>query len=44
VTTKLEEAFQSLDKFLEEHDWVAGSTISIADYSVVAYMVVADVR
>jgi glutathione S-transferase len=41
---KLEEAFQFLDKFLEEQDWVAGSTISIADYAVVADMVLADVR
>jgi glutathione S-transferase len=44
VTTKLEEALQFLDKFLEEQEWVAGSTISIADYAVVADMLLADVR
>jgi glutathione S-transferase len=44
VITKLEEALQFLDKFLEEQNWVAGSSISIADYAVAADMVVADVR
>jgi glutathione S-transferase len=44
MTTKLEEALQFLDKFLEEGDWVAGSTISIADYAIVADLVLADVR
>jgi glutathione S-transferase len=44
TTTKLEEAFQFLDKFLEEQDWLAGSTISIADYAVVADLLLTDVR
>jgi glutathione S-transferase len=44
TTTKLEEALQFLDKFLEEQDWVAGSAISIADYAIVADIVIADVR
>lgn len=44
ITAKLEEALQFLDKFLEEQDWVAGSTISIADYAIVAVMSLTDVR
>lgn len=44
MTTKLEEALQFLDKFLEEQDWVAGSTISIADYAFVADLLLIDVR
>jgi glutathione S-transferase len=44
TTTKLEEALQFLDKFLEKEDWVAGSTISIADYSFVADLLLTDVR
>lgn len=43
ITAKLEEALQFLDKFLEEQDWVAGSTISIADYAFVADMSLTDV-
>jgi glutathione S-transferase len=44
VIIKLEEALQFMDKFLQEQDWLAGSTISIADYAVVADLLVIDVR
>jgi glutathione S-transferase len=44
IITKLDEALQFLEKFLEKEDWVAGSTISIADYAVVADMLLTDVR
>jgi glutathione S-transferase len=44
ITTKLDEALEFLDKFLEKQDWVAGSTITIADYAVVADMLLTDVR
>lgn len=44
TTTKLEEALQFLDKFLEKQDWVAGSNITIADYAVVADLLLTDVR
>lgn len=33
---KLEEAFEFLDKFLAGSDYVAGSTLTIADISLVA--------
>ncbi|KAK7873881.1 hypothetical protein R5R35_005742 [Gryllus longicercus] len=32
---KVEEAFGFLDKFLEDDEWVAGDSITIADYSIV---------
>jgi glutathione S-transferase len=44
TTTKLEEALQFLDKFLEKDDWVAGSNITIADYAIVADLLLTDVR
>lgn len=31
---KVEEAFAFLDKFLEEDEWVAGDSITIADYAI----------
>ncbi|XP_069699715.1 glutathione S-transferase 1-1-like [Periplaneta americana] len=33
--TKLENAFELLDKFLEGEEWVAGSNITVADYAIV---------
>ncbi|KAJ9583905.1 hypothetical protein L9F63_021753, partial [Diploptera punctata] len=33
-STKVEEAYQLLDKFLEGQDWVAGNNITIADYAL----------
>jgi glutathione S-transferase len=44
VTTKLDEALQFLDKFLEKQDWVAGSGITIADYAIVVDLLLTDVR
>jgi glutathione S-transferase len=32
---KVDEAFEFLNKFLEGHDWLAGSNITIADFAVV---------
>lgn len=40
---KLEEAFQLLDKFLEGEEWVAGSKITIADYTLVISASLTDV-
>ncbi|XP_069700040.1 glutathione S-transferase 1-1-like [Periplaneta americana] len=33
---RLEEAFQVLDKYLNGQQWVAGNSLSIADYSIVS--------
>jgi hypothetical protein len=41
---KLEDAFSILDKFLEGQDWVAGNSITIADYSIVATVASIHVR
>ncbi|XP_021941262.1 uncharacterized protein LOC110840492 [Zootermopsis nevadensis] len=43
IRTKAEEALEFLDKFMENQEWVAGSSISIADYSVAADILLADV-
>jgi glutathione S-transferase len=32
---KLDQAFEFLNKFLEGHNWLAGSNITIADFAVV---------
>jgi glutathione S-transferase len=34
TVTKVYEAFEFLDKFLEGHDWLAGSNVTIADFAV----------
>jgi glutathione S-transferase len=34
--TKLQEAFQILDKYLEGQNWVAGKHLTIADFSIAA--------
>jgi glutathione S-transferase len=44
VAAKAEESLQFLNKFLEDQDWVAGNSVSIADYSIVAVVSLADVR
>ncbi|XP_071453224.1 glutathione S-transferase 1-like [Hetaerina americana] len=33
---EVEEAYQYMEKFLEEHDWVAGDNMTIADFCCVA--------
>jgi glutathione S-transferase len=35
TVTKVDEAFELLNKFLEEQDWLAGSNITIADFAIV---------
>jgi glutathione S-transferase len=44
MKAKAEEALQFLEKFLEDQDWVAGNSISIADYSIIAVLLMTDVR
>lgn len=41
---KIEEAFQFLDKFLEENDFVAGSNLTIADLSIITTVSTAEVK
>jgi glutathione S-transferase len=40
---KIEEAFKFLDKFLEEHDFVAGNNLTIADLSIISSVSTAEV-
>jgi glutathione S-transferase len=40
---KIEEAFEFLDKFLDEHDFAAGSSLTIADLSLIATVSTAQV-
>ncbi|XP_049948977.1 glutathione S-transferase 1-1-like [Schistocerca serialis cubense] len=40
---KLEEAFEFLNKFLEDNDWAAGNSITIADYSLMASVSTAEI-
>ncbi|XP_049856687.1 glutathione S-transferase 1-1-like [Schistocerca gregaria] len=40
---KLEEAYEFLNKFLEDNEWVAGNSITIADYSLMASVSTAEV-
>jgi glutathione S-transferase len=40
---KIEEGFQFLDKFLENHDFVAGSNLTIADLSLICTVSTAEV-
>lgn len=40
---KIEEAFQFLDKFLEGHNFVAGSNLTIADLSIIATVSTAEI-
>lgn len=40
---KVEESLQILDKYLESNSWVAGSDLTIADFSAVAIVSTIDV-
>nr|ADR30117.1 glutathione S-transferase delta [Locusta migratoria]AEB91971.1 glutathione S-transferase delta 1 [Locusta migratoria] len=40
---KLEEAYEFLNKFLEGSDWVAGNSITIADYTIMASVSTAEI-
>ncbi|XP_066993925.2 glutathione S-transferase 1-1-like [Anabrus simplex] len=40
---KLEEAYEFLDKFLENQEWVAGNNLTIADFAVVSSVSTADI-
>jgi glutathione S-transferase len=41
--TKLEEAFQILDKYLEGRNWVTGKHLTIADFTVLSSVASAEV-
>jgi glutathione S-transferase len=41
--TKLDEAFQILDKYLEGQNWVAGKHLTIADFSLASSVASAEV-
>jgi glutathione S-transferase len=40
---KIEEAFQLLDKFLDGQDFVAGSSLTIADLAIISSVSTAEV-